>query len=221
MGKTDYLPSNILAYSNLVHNIRTQAGINQSRWDISPAAIAALDPLIADLDAAVKVSENPLTRTSAAICKRNEARIALDMAMRLFIQGRLRHNPRITGEDLRAMGLPVYDRTATLSPDPLDKPLIKVFTPSPGIIEFRFGTKTGKRYAKPKGIRGVEIRWILSETPPVDWLELLHSESATHLPLRLSFEGHDRGKWIYFAARWENTRGVKGPWTEILSAVIP
>jgi hypothetical protein len=30
-----------------------------------------------------------------------------------------------------------------------------------------------------------------------------------------------RGKTVYFALRWENTRGEKGPWSEIMSAIIP
>jgi hypothetical protein len=31
----------------------------------------------------------------------------------------------------------------------------------------------------------------------------------------------DRGKKLYFALRWENTRGEKGPWSEIHSTIIP
>jgi hypothetical protein len=34
-------------------------------------------------------------------------------------------------------------------------------------------------------------------------------------------EDPNRGKWLYFAARWENNRGKKGPWCEIMNTVIP
>jgi hypothetical protein len=37
----------------------------------------------------------------------------------------------------------------------------------------------------------------------------------------LEFEGHDRGKTLWYAARWENTRGLKGPWSPIESVIIP
>ncbi|MDR1865688.1 MAG: hypothetical protein LBR08_08985 [Bacteroidales bacterium] len=47
---------------------------------------------------------------------------------------------------------------------------------------------------------------------------LLHKENKE---LNGSFSGHDCGKRIHFAARWENTRGVKGHWCEIESAIIP
>jgi hypothetical protein len=66
MGKRDYLPSNILEYQNMVQNIRAQVTKNMSRWDISSTAASALDEPIANLHAAVMVSENPITRTSAA-----------------------------------------------------------------------------------------------------------------------------------------------------------
>jgi hypothetical protein len=35
-----------------------------------------------------------------------------------------------------------------------------------------------------------------------------------------NFSGRS-GKKIYFILRWENTRGKKGLWSEIVSAVIP
>ncbi|MDR2138176.1 MAG: hypothetical protein LBP50_01300 [Tannerella sp.] len=50
---------------------------------------------------------------------------------------------------------------------------------------------------------------LMSETPLTDRSESVHGGFAARLPLRLSFEGHDRGKGICFAARRENTRGVK------------
>jgi hypothetical protein len=70
-------------------------------------------------------------------------------------------------------------------------------------------------------MHGAEARWVLSQTPPVDWSELQNSDFATRSPFRLTFEGHDRGKWLYFAVRWETNRGKKGPWTDIASCIVP
>ncbi|MDR3132852.1 MAG: hypothetical protein LBU42_02375 [Prevotellaceae bacterium] len=41
------------------------------------------------------------------------------------------------------------------------------------------------------------------------------------IPQRLRFANDQRGKTLYFAARWENTTGQKCPCNEIRSAVIP
>jgi hypothetical protein len=67
----------------------------------------------------------------------------------------------------------------------------------------------------------VEIAWALSDTPVTRWNELTHSNVDTNSPFTLVFENDQCGKTIYFAIRWENTRGEKGPWSEITSAIIP
>jgi hypothetical protein len=75
--------------------------------------------------------------------------------------------------------------------------------------------------AKPAGVRGAEIAWAVRDTPPVGWDDLTRSSSCSRAPFRLAFERHYRGKILYFAARWENTVGEKGPWNVMYDVVIP
>jgi hypothetical protein len=51
--------------------------------------------------------------------------------------------------------------------------------------------------------------------------DLIHSAFDTRSPFTLSFDENQRGKTVYFCLRWENTRGEKGPWSEIVSGIIP
>jgi hypothetical protein len=62
---------------------------------------------------------------------------------------------------------------------------------------------------------------MVSDVPILDADELVHSSFDTHTPFKLKFNGHERGKTVYFALRWENTRGEKGPWSAVISAIIP
>jgi hypothetical protein len=87
------------------------------------------------------------------------------------------------------------------------------------IIYFRDMLIEGR--AKPPGVHGAEIKWGFSDTPIVNPDELPHSAFDTHSPFRLEFRGEDRGKTVWFCLRWENTRGEKGPWSEIVSAIVP
>ncbi|MDR1279356.1 MAG: hypothetical protein LBK99_00850 [Opitutaceae bacterium] len=48
-----------------------------------------------------------------------------------------------------------------------------------------------------------------------------HSEFSTRDMIQLDFDENQRGQRIWLIARWENTRGQKGPWSDILSAIIP
>jgi hypothetical protein len=70
-------------------------------------------------------------------------------------------------------------------------------------------------YARP------ETGWLVCDTLPACWDELTHSAIDTNSPFTLSFENDQRGKTVYFAIRWENTRGEKGPCSEILNTIIP
>jgi hypothetical protein len=88
-----------------------------------------------------------------------------------------------------------------------------------GIYFFELGSDRKK--GKPPGQHGVEIRWAILETPPERWDELVHSEIDTNSPFTLAFERDQRGQKLYFALRWENTRGEKGPWTDIMNVAIP
>jgi hypothetical protein len=119
------------------------------------------------------------------------------------------------------MGLRTHDHTPTSVPIPDKEPGLEVTIPAPAVIDFKFYGLNEKGHGKPKGIQGLEMRWLIAETPPTRWAELTHSEFATRSPLHFTFENDQRGQLFYYAARWENTKGEKGPWTEITRVVIP
>ncbi|MDR0693852.1 MAG: hypothetical protein LBF81_00940, partial [Prevotellaceae bacterium] len=78
------------------------------------------------------------------------------------------------------------------------------------------------RKAKPDGQHGAETAWGLFDHPQeVHISDLTHSSFDTHTPLTLEFADEDRGKTLYFALRWENTTGEKGPFGPIMSAIVP
>ncbi|MDR1865339.1 MAG: hypothetical protein LBR08_07185 [Bacteroidales bacterium] len=78
-----------------------------------------------------------------------------------------------------------------------------------------------EKRGKPYGIHGAEVRWGIRDAPPADVDDLIRSEFATKSPYVLEFKESDRGKTVYLCTRWENNRGVKGPFGEITSAIIP
>jgi hypothetical protein len=47
------------------------------------------------------------------------------------------------------------------------------------------------------------------------------SHYSTTNAITVAYDLSDRGKIVYAIARWENTRGEKGPWSPVISAVIP
>jgi hypothetical protein len=89
------------------------------------------------------------------------------------------------------------------------------------MVKINYRDMNERGTAKPKGVHGVEIAWEILDTPPVNWEQLTHSAFDTRTPAQLVFHGEQRGRTLYFALRWENTRGEKGPWSEIYGTIIP
>jgi hypothetical protein len=70
-------------------------------------------------------------------------------------------------------------------------------------------------------VHGTELVWLIADAPPKETEELVHSAFATRSPLELTFKESERGKRIYYAARWETGTVKKGKFSDILSAVVP
>jgi hypothetical protein len=165
---------------------------------------------------------DPTTRTPAATKAFMNAEKALKKAYRNMYTSLLKTNPLVSDEDLTDMELPPHP-SGERHPSPIatDYPGFKILTNIIRRLTVVFFDNTNEARAKPPGQHGAEIRWVILDTPPVDVGELIHSSFDTRSPFTLDFEGHERGKTVYFALCWENTRGAKGPYSPIESAIIP
>ncbi|MDR2384080.1 MAG: hypothetical protein LBD80_00260 [Tannerella sp.] len=181
-------------------------------------------PSYALFEAAFEAWKNPAERTMLKTATLYEAEKAFIPLYRQFYMGLLRDNPMASSSDLVAMGFPSSGKGERHEAEiPRTSPVATVKLPGPAIVEihYRDGAKDGASRAKPHGIHGAEICWMVSKVVPVNWEQLVHSSFDTASPFRLVFGGEERGERLYFALRWENMRGGKGPWSEIQDAVIP
>jgi hypothetical protein len=67
----------------------------------------------------------------------------------------------------------------------------------------------------------MELHCAVLSSPPKSIDELVRKESSSKSPLTLTFREEDRGKTVYMAARWKTARQKEGPWSAIISAIIP
>jgi hypothetical protein len=181
-----------------------------------------LTVLQSDFASKFETAENPVTRTSVAVLAKTEARKAAEAKIRAILKAYVTYNPAVTDEDRRAMELPVHKTTRTPAPVATTYPDFDVDSGTIRRLILNFydrGQKKSK--AKPPGQHCAEIRWALLDTPPASLKDLINSSVDTHTPFTLEFDENERGKTVYFCLCWENTRGEKGPWSEIQSAIIP
>jgi hypothetical protein len=165
---------------------------------------------------------NPAERNPAKTATLISAERAFKPTYRKLYTGFLKNNPLVTDEDLVSMGLPKHSTGTKTPPTPPTEVMeATTDTSKPGVVGIHFRSKNEKGTAKPKHVRGAEIVSAVLDAPPTDWSQLIHSSFDTKTPAKLVFTGEQRGKTVYFALRWENNVGEKGPWSDIYSAIIP
>jgi hypothetical protein len=151
---------------------------------------------------------------------KNNAKGAAEAAIRPFVNQYLRFLP-VTNEDRSALEIPNHDAIRTTIPPPATRPEFDLRIRDIRRIDVDFWDLGSESKAKPYGIQGAVVYWLIQETAPVRPEELGNSTLATRTPHTLTFEETQRGRRVHVVLRWQNEKGEKGPFSEILSTVIP
>jgi hypothetical protein len=184
-------------------------------------SLSVLNDLVTKYETKYLIAIDPATRTQGAIIAKNEAKDNLEKATRDFLEEHVIYNSAITDEERVNMGLSVHKQGRTPAPVATTHPEADVKTPEPSILEFSVHDESGVNVKKPAGQKEFEIRYGISDTPITNWKNLPEYELSSRLHFRLTFDNNDRGRILYYALRWRNTRGQAGPWSNIHNAIIP
>jgi hypothetical protein len=172
----------------------------------------------------LKTAVEPSTRTPVAVRAKNDARALLERCTRKAVAEYLANNHLLDDPGRVSLGLPPRKTTRSPAPTPTTAPGFSINPLAGRRLEARFharGKEGERRQAKPFGVHGAEIAWAILDAPPASHVDLVHSTFGTRSPYIFQFDFPDAGKRLYCCLRWENTRGEKGPWSEIQSAIIP
>lgn len=215
----DYIPhkdSELVAWSA---NFAKQVADNAAAWEIPAAEVTDLQTAVAAFAALHAKADSP-EKTTVIVAEKNAARKTLDVKIRALADFRLK-NPVITDAQRLALGLHVRDTTQTTIGPPKTSLALEL-----GVVGFRrlkvdFHDEESANKAKPYGTTGAVIACAVLDAPPANVAALTRTELATRTPHILEFAEEERGKKVYVAACWENEKGEKGPWSEIVSAIVP
>jgi hypothetical protein len=221
MKTKDFIPRKDVDFNQWIINFFTILLQGLTRFGIPQAAYSVVDALRTTWNSKFAIAEAPTTRTKATIREKNVARKNLETSLRAFIREYLTYNSKVTDGDRENLQLPIHKTTRTPVPDPTTKPGFKIDSSVIRQLILFFRDEDSDSRAKPEGVHGVELRWAILAASPASIDELVHSAFDTHSPFTLTFDEGDRGKAVDLCLRWENTRGVKGPWSEIVMAIVP
>jgi hypothetical protein len=189
-------------------------------FNIPADILTPIQGLLTAYETAFNAAQNP-NRGKVDVLTKNEAKETLITTFRTFIKGYLTYNPAVTDADKENMGLPLHDTTRTPVPPPSTFPEIELDSSIIRQVTVRFKDNGSDKHGKPQGVHGIELRWSFLETVPASVEDLKNSAFDTATPYTFSFDEPKRGKALYICPRWENNKGDKGPWGEIVKAIIP
>lgn len=161
---------------------------------------------------------------------KDAARAALEQEVRPitnFIQTYF----KTTDADRATIGITVRDPLRTPSPTPTTRPLVSVeggtrLTHTLKLVDSGAGSgaaRPGGRGGRPPGVAGAEV-WVrlidAGQPTPTDPNALSFLTLTTRPTVRTDFRAADGGKTAVYMLRWVNTRGEKGPWSEVTTATV-
>ena len=215
-----FIPAGDAPFNEWQKNLVTYLKANAAAWGIPAAQIERIEAEQAEFESRYAVTENPATRTKPAIVMKDGARKIFEGTSRTTLKAYVTYNPAVTDEDRINMGLPIHKTTRTAVSVPNTFPEYTVETSLRRVtIHFR-DAGSGKK-AKPAGVNGAVIHWAILNEAPTDVKMLINSALDTASPYTLEFSEAQRGSRVYFCLVWQNTKGEKGPWSEIGMAIVP
>ncbi|MDR0544894.1 MAG: hypothetical protein LBG30_06100 [Odoribacteraceae bacterium] len=233
MIRADWLPKAHRAFRSVAERIlaflhvkanRERVGIGentpQGEW-IDKELLPLFPPYMDAYDAWEDRAERTMLKTLALRLTETD----LKKNLRPFYTGMIKGNPLVTNVDLEIMGLPLRRSSADRSPvhKADESPEIHVELLAPGRFRLYFHRAGAGIYSgKLKGQLGVEVAWMVLKAPRevfVEDLEKLLFEPSSIV--KFDFMGKNSGERFYFAARWVNTRGKRGSWSDVRSITIP
>jgi hypothetical protein len=221
MNNSDYIPRQDGRFLEWVKFLFAYVIAHAEAWGLNPASWAAITTSTTEFETAYHKSQEP-NRGKADVKAKNTIRDKLKKLVRQYVKEFLEYNSRITDEDRERMGLPVHKTTHTPSEVAQDAPDSDVDSSVPGRLTIHFFEKgSNHKKSKPPGQHGARIAWMISDVEPAKWSDLIHSTTDTNSPHTLEFEKDQRGKTVFYALCWENTRGMTGPWSVMQNAIIP
>ena len=220
MRTKDFIPRKDNDFLNWVVNFLAILASILPRIEFPAEVHARLTTLLNTFRTKLGIADAPATRTSVTVQEKKDARNALEKETRQAVREHLTYNHLLTDADRESLGLPIHKTTRDAAPVATTYPWVQVIVNLIRHLTFDFGGEETSK-AKPEGQHGMELAGHIGGEKPANVRALKLSYFDTHTPLVIEFEEEDRGKTFWYAVRWENTTGQKGPWSDIMSALIP
>ncbi|MCL2231561.1 MAG: hypothetical protein FWB99_00615 [Treponema sp.] len=219
----NYIPRNDAAFDKFFKYITQYVSLKSSgsrpEWGHIPQLDrTALDDTYATWYDAYSLTFQPHIKSVGD--EKNRQRKDAEKALRHFVNRFLRYEP-VTDADRTNMGIPNHDTVRSSHTVVHQTAAFEIDPEKACVLRAKIRVRGAENTAKPRGYHGVDIRYDVLDSRPASIHDLRQSDFSTRPIHRFYFNEEDRGKRAYFAMRWQNGSGVRGQWSEIVSAIVP
>jgi len=215
-----YMPTKESVFLTWSENFIAVVNLHRAEWNIAQEKVTELQTL----HQAFAVLYEKCTTAEARRLDfqgKSEAKAALQRKERRLAM-QLQEMDGMTDDWRTELGITLRERRPVPKPAPDTEPELKVRLLPPGVVEFLFRAGNAARWGKKApNAKSLEVCWAFLTQPPASHSELSRSAFATSGAVRLEFDLPDRGKTLYYMARWLGAGSKHGPWTEIASVIVP
>jgi hypothetical protein len=220
MKRRDYIPHSDEELLEWLNGLVENAPVFAPLWDVPVNAIDDLNTKTGTFKTALAVA-NSSRHNHPDIVKKNLARDEVVEAARQYVNRHIRGNLLVTDVQRAICRLPIYDDDPTPSSNPTSTPVKKrIDHPTEGQVRIWIQDSITGLSLKPDGVHGWEARLKVCTERILHRDQLDQSTFVTHNPMVLQFDDYQIGMILSITFRYENTRGVKGPWSEIYYIII-
>jgi hypothetical protein len=221
MIRIDYIPPKDIDALNKGKTVAQYATANATRLKIQPPDDDFTDA-IGEFETAIAKVAQP-NHGKVDVLEKKTARKRFEKEFRAYVQGFLAKNKYVTDVDKQNMGLPIYDTLPTTVPDPEGQAEADVEYRGRGQFSLHVRHVETTPF-NPKSAHGYRIysgKMALGDVPPASVTDLHDSLFSRRKIVKYSFAPEDSGKTVFFAIRYENSKGKMGPWGPMFSVIIP
>lgn len=215
-----YIPTTDADLLTWATNFDAVITANPTDYGLIAGQATAFDVLRDAYAAALTLATDPATRTSVTVAAKDAAKAAMVTNARQLARVALAF-PTVTPGDLTAAGLIVRNTVPTPIPAPTTVPLVS-FLASIGktiTLDFADELTPSKKY-KPFGVTGLQLFLKTGAVAPASPDDCQLIQTLGRWPARIDLSTLAAGTVCHFIGRWVTRRGLTGPQSAVVSAIL-
>jgi len=224
MSKESYsIPTGPTARYDFQRNAIELCTTNATAWKISAERVTKIIPLQSDYILKYGVTNNRSTQSPAATAAREAAWSLLEAALIDLYDHDILNNENIPADGRNALNVHLTAvGGGTPAGAPTTTPIITLTAKEISVLHVVFADSASQgSHSKPANVAFCEVVYKLDAPAPTDPAECPERANIARSHEAIIFTPAQRGKTVYAFARWVNRNGKFGPWSGMVTAIVP